>query len=243
MGISLSEYVERNIIDPLTEQRHRLLRETGACLEKLPKDVDSTVSTQVHLSTTVYPQVAQSLIKLRELSTEKLDMAPLIWAPDELYIADSEWAGAAYMEEQKRKTEEEREKSSAESPDKNAADYIPSTVQSPQENAVRAFQLETPEALAYAFEYSARALIELGQGDRKSQIDSSDAMEIDADDREEKKTIVDSKEPPEDPAMRKVRLNLLALAKRAPLDTITRLPVEFVPQHIRNIVPTIDSTT
>ncbi|KAI0824381.1 hypothetical protein BC628DRAFT_1379256 [Trametes gibbosa] len=45
----------------------------------------------------------------------------------------------------------------------------------------------------------------------------------------------------EDPELRKLRLNLLALAKRAPLDQIMKLPPELVPAHLRHIVPTADS--
>ncbi|KAJ8077212.1 hypothetical protein PM082_001640 [Marasmius tenuissimus] len=42
----------------------------------------------------------------------------------------------------------------------------------------------------------------------------------------------------EDPSMRHLRLNLLALAKRAPLDTIARLPRELVPEQVRQYIPT-----
>ena len=45
----------------------------------------------------------------------------------------------------------------------------------------------------------------------------------------------------EDPIMKKLRLNLLALAKRAPLDQIMKLPPELVPAHLRHIVPTADA--
>ncbi len=45
-----------------------------------------------------------------------------------------------------------------------------------------------------------------------------------------------------DAALRSLRLNLLALAKRAPLDTIARLPKDLVPEHIRHFVPTLGST-
>ncbi|TBU42040.1 hypothetical protein BD309DRAFT_963932 [Dichomitus squalens] len=44
----------------------------------------------------------------------------------------------------------------------------------------------------------------------------------------------------EDPVMKKLRLNLLALAKRAPLDQIMKLPPQLVPAHLRHIVPTAD---
>ncbi|KAJ7908859.1 hypothetical protein B0H13DRAFT_2495307 [Mycena leptocephala] len=43
----------------------------------------------------------------------------------------------------------------------------------------------------------------------------------------------------ESAVVRNLRLNLLALVKRAPLDTIARLPVDLVPEHIRQYVPTL----
>ncbi|RPD66425.1 hypothetical protein L226DRAFT_479067 [Lentinus tigrinus ALCF2SS1-7] len=49
------------------------------------------------------------------------------------------------------------------------------------------------------------------------------------------------KESGEDPVLKKLRLNLLALAKRAPLDQIMKLPPELVPAHLRHIVPTQDA--
>ena len=48
-------------------------------------------------------------------------------------------------------------------------------------------------------------------------------------------------EEDEDPVLKKLRLNLLALAKRAPLDQIMKLPPELVPAHLRHIVPTADA--
>ncbi|KAJ6523304.1 hypothetical protein B0H19DRAFT_652083 [Mycena capillaripes] len=45
----------------------------------------------------------------------------------------------------------------------------------------------------------------------------------------------------ESAVVRNLRLNLLALVKRAPLDTIARLPVDLVPEHIRQYVPTLTS--
>ncbi|KAH9841089.1 uncharacterized protein C8Q71DRAFT_438871 [Rhodofomes roseus] len=41
----------------------------------------------------------------------------------------------------------------------------------------------------------------------------------------------------EDPAMRALRMNLLGLAKRAPLQAIAPLPVSLVPKALRNVVP------
>ncbi|KAF8198184.1 hypothetical protein K438DRAFT_1717831 [Mycena galopus ATCC 62051] len=45
----------------------------------------------------------------------------------------------------------------------------------------------------------------------------------------------------ESAVVRNLRLNLLALVKRAPLDTIAQLPVDLVPEHIRPFVPTLTS--
>ncbi|KIK96978.1 hypothetical protein PAXRUDRAFT_825417 [Paxillus rubicundulus Ve08.2h10] len=43
----------------------------------------------------------------------------------------------------------------------------------------------------------------------------------------------------EDTLTKRLRMNLLALAKRAPLDRIAKLPIELVPENIRGIVPTV----
>jgi bromodomain-containing protein 7/9 len=43
----------------------------------------------------------------------------------------------------------------------------------------------------------------------------------------------------EDAVLRDLRLNLLALAKRAPLDSLAKLPMELVPPHIRHFIPSI----
>ena len=41
----------------------------------------------------------------------------------------------------------------------------------------------------------------------------------------------------EDPAMHALRMNLLGLAKRAPLQTIAPLPAALVPEQLRSVVP------
>ncbi|KAI0263548.1 hypothetical protein BC834DRAFT_971243 [Gloeopeniophorella convolvens] len=44
---------------------------------------------------------------------------------------------------------------------------------------------------------------------------------------------------PEPDLETELRMNLIALAKRAPLDQIARMPPELVPPHLRHLVPTI----
>ncbi|KAG1824864.1 uncharacterized protein BJ212DRAFT_1322924 [Suillus subaureus] len=86
---------------------------------------------------------------------------------------------------------------------------------------------EGPAVLEQALECAVQALEEL---DRKVQQNDRVKVEDDAMD-------VDKAE--EDPVAKKLRLTLLALAKRAPLDKIAPLPAALVPAHIRKIVPTI----
>ena len=45
----------------------------------------------------------------------------------------------------------------------------------------------------------------------------------------------------EDLMMRHLRLNLLALAKRAPLEKVSRLPKDLIPEHIRMHVPMLET--
>lgn len=86
---------------------------------------------------------------------------------------------------------------------------------------------EGPAVLEQALECAVQALEEL---DRKVQQNDGVKVEDDA---------MDMDGAEEDPVAKKLRLTLLALAKRAPLDKIAPLPAALVPAHIRKIVPTI----
>ncbi|KAG2071245.1 hypothetical protein BDR04DRAFT_1098641 [Suillus decipiens] len=89
---------------------------------------------------------------------------------------------------------------------------------------------EGPAVLEQALECAVQALEEL---DRKVQ--QNDGVKVEEDTAMD----MDSDKAEEDPVVKKLRLTLLALAKRAPLDKIAPLPAELVPAHIRKIVPTI----
>lgn len=121
--------------------------------------------------------------------------------------------------------------------------------------------------LAYALEHAANEIARLARGGQPSADgDVKPVVKTDSDGDVEMKTEVedegtstDAASVPvaaessagkaedqgegdgEDPALRKLRLNLLALAKRAPLDQIMKLPPELVPAHLRHIVPTADA--
>jgi bromodomain-containing protein 7/9 len=88
---------------------------------------------------------------------------------------------------------------------------------------------EGPGVLEQALENTARALEELDQKLEKDWVKQEpgddDTMDVD--------------QAEDDPVTKKLRLTLLALAKRAPLDKIAPLPAALVPAHIRKIVPTV----
>jgi bromodomain-containing protein 7/9 len=86
------------------------------------------------------------------------------------------------------------------------------------------YEMEGPEELSEVLDYVAGVIVEL---DKRNRANGNEV-----------KRDLDSSES-EDPLIRNLRLNLLALAKRAPLDTIARLPMDLVPEHIRHFVPTL----
>ena len=223
LGTSLAKYVEDSVVDPLTEGRHRLLRETARRLCISSSRLDPAREAQLDYSLKTLPQAARSLVELRKIATQQLDMGALIKCSDELFIADTVWAGKMYAEEQRRKHEEEQERALEESSDKNALQYLQFAIQSHEQAQAGAALPETQEMLEHAMEYSANLIVALAQ---------RAASEIKLEEEEG-----------EDPTVRDLRLNLLALSKRAPLDKIARLPPELVPESIRHIVPTIDSRT
>ncbi|KAG7098803.1 hypothetical protein E1B28_000708 [Marasmius oreades] len=194
-GFHLAAFAERNVVDPLTETRHSLLRETPRCMRLLtrPKNLGrlkvDKVTSQVAKSMHVYPVATQALLALQQIRFHKIDMSSLIQSPDELFLSDEEWVG---------KNLEESDK------DVMDADGQPPTVR-----------------MDRVLSYVSRAILE---NSRKLASASGGKS--------------GSEEGGEDANMRHIRLNLLALAKRAPLDTIARLPKELVPEQIRQYIPT-----
>jgi len=98
--------------------------------------------------------------------------------------------------------------------------------------------MEGPEELAEVLDYVADLITELnrrmkGTGDKFPLLMGLSATSGGTSDK--------SLTTGEDTALRNLRLNLLALAKRAPLDTIAHLPLELIPEHIRPCIPTLDA--
>ncbi|KAG6827583.1 hypothetical protein H0H93_015490, partial [Arthromyces matolae] len=126
LGMSLVDWVQRTIIDPLTDGRHSLLRETAFELARqkiasVPhphphpphphphhsdppiRNNDNSISKQVDSSLHVYPVAAAALFLLMQIETQKIDMGALIKTPEELFQSEDEWAGKVFRERRKAK--------------------------------------------------------------------------------------------------------------------------------------------
>ncbi|KAF5319224.1 hypothetical protein D9619_008454 [Psilocybe cf. subviscida] len=120
------------------------------------------------------------------------------------------------------------------------------------------YEQEGPEELSEVLEYVANKLVELDQRNREQhglalsstqgkseqsvKVEEQHLAALDTPTISTTSSTSNGDGGSEDVAMRHLRLNLLALAKRAPLDTIARLPKDLVPEHIRNLVPTLGSS-
>ncbi|EKM51004.1 uncharacterized protein PHACADRAFT_262946 [Phanerochaete carnosa HHB-10118-sp] len=234
LGMPLARYVEETVIDPLTDGRHRLVREASRLLHEPSTLSDTAMAAEVHRALHTLPQVAKVLIQLRKIYTHPLDMAALIKEANELFKADDEWAGKAYMEEKREEREKEQKRVEVEHEralgegvtGSNAMQYLAFAIKShEQAQAADAPPAETAETLEYALNFSADLITQLAKRDKSDGVVKVESEEDGGG---------------EDPLLRKLRLNLLSLAKRAPLDKISRLPSDLVPEAIRHIVPTIE---
>jgi len=123
------------------------------------------------------------------------------------------------------------------------------------------YDQEGPEELSEVLDYVANVILKLDQKIRAGELDGTvkpiatadmqlddlPAFKSETEDAPNGKSAsppssTQAMTPTEDPTIRNLRLNLLALAKRAPLDTIARLPKDLVPEHIRHFVPTLGSS-
>ncbi|KAJ3891063.1 hypothetical protein GG344DRAFT_48113 [Lentinula edodes] len=217
LGAPLLKWVENNVIDPLTGNRHSLLRETARQLSTSisPHSAqehksNDPVSSQISRSLHVYPKVYGIIQLLLQLRTHTIDMGSLIRAPDEIYQSEKEWFGNLASGEQVKK-EDSMEVDTQASPNTSTT-------------------IGTMEQLDRVFSYVGNAITSLDR-QRRAQNSVVEATQMKVDDTEE------------DPVLRNIRLNLLALAKRAPLDTIALLPRDLIPEQIRHVIPALASAT
>ena len=219
--------METNIVDPLTGGRHALLRGTALALKRVhSKQVDreallhEPILAQVLRSLHTYPAALVALSSLLHIRLQKIDMASLIRTPEELFLSEEAWAGKRIKE---RKQAAIKENSAAQDPNAMEIDGKATTSST--------YELEGPEELGEVLEYVAQVMCTL-DAKRREGCDGTQVELIKSE---------DAISSAEDPMIRNLRLNLLALAKRAPLDTIARLPKDLVPEHIRHFIPTLGS--
>ena len=221
----------------------------------------SRVSRQVSNALHVYPAATSALAALLQIRTHKIDMASLIQMPEELFLSEEEWAGKVFREKRRLHSTETKDSTTqaaefeVEEPERTWMD-----VDASMKGAAGGgdYEVEGPEELNEVLNYVVGVIINLDGRIREGRYPSTSGATIPSSGNvgppsgSEPKTKIDGvkaetnvadmgmvEERGEDPVLRNLRLNLLALAKRAPLDTIARLPKDLVPEHIRHFVPTL----
>jgi len=253
----LNQYIQ-GIVDELTEGRHSLLSETArqlqfqTCSPLSKPDLNFPLAVQTATSLNLAPRATIALQALLQIKSQKIDMGALINKPEELFLSEEEWAGKGLREKRKVTTHEtharkrpKHEESSREMESaQNSIMHInggKTTSQSSLDSVTNAShpEMEGPEELAEVLDYVADLITELNRhmkdtGDKSPLLMGLSATSGGTSDK--------SLTTGEDATMRNLRLNLLALAKRAPLDTIAHLPLELIPEHIRPCIPTLDAS-
>ncbi|KZP09348.1 hypothetical protein FIBSPDRAFT_802176 [Athelia psychrophila] len=240
LGVPLAAYIEDIVVDPITNGLHTVLRSTTDCLSSNPPlEAPKAILAQLDLSLHIYPKLHAALSALKHPAAEPaIDMASLIKDPTELFLSENEWAGVRWKAEHTKAEEMGRQ---------NASEYLAFAIKTHQQAQAQVgtegWENEGPEMLQFVLDHAADLILELDASRelfRDDDDDEDDAMDqteggVDQvkDQGEGAKTKV------EDARLRELRLNLLSLAKRAPLDKIARLPADLVPENIRRFVPTL----
>lgn len=262
--MSLSGYVQ-SIVDQLTEGRHSILRETAEQLylqshDPLGQpDAKSPLAIQTATSLHLAPSATIALQALLQIRLQKIDMSALINLPEELFLSEDEWAGKGLKEKRKAMREKadelarKRVKTAVEDTDamevEEDSDMEADTNGTSQSKATNppVIEMEGPEELAEVLDYVAGLIAELNRrvSDTGCSASTREGTGVKPDPSTNTPTngTNGTTTAEEDSILRNLRLNLLALAKRAPLDTIARLPLELVPEHIRHYIPTLDTST
>ncbi|KAK7035451.1 hypothetical protein VNI00_011744 [Paramarasmius palmivorus] len=226
---SLPEWAEKNVVDFLTGSKHALLRETALKLPRLPqnpREITDPITAQIYRSVHVYPAAANALVALLQIRAHKIDMGALIKTPEELFASEEALVGKAA-----NAIDTSQESKTVTEVDQLTQGETTATATSSTK------LLETPEDLDRVLSQAAKAILESNMkvkaGRNPTPGKASDVQSNPTD------AVQDAKpaDAAEDPELRDIRLNLLALAKRAPIDTIARLPRDFVPESIRQLVP------
>ena len=191
-GFPLEDWVEDNIVDSITDGRHKLVqkiaRQVATESDRQPGPPDSEISEDIHRSLDVYPQQGDLITAL----SSQIDIQNLVNRPLELAQAELEWSGAAFKQTRRQQ--------------KGASGTL--TIDNPMSALVAPSSQDPPndvdkddrEVLDHALEYSRQRLLQLMQSESTKS----------------------AQEPGvEDPYTRDLRMNLLALSKRVPLHLLS----------------------
>lgn len=235
LGVPLARYVEDNLVDTVTRGRHGWLRDVllpAATIAFDPACANGDVPpSPFHLHLATLPGAARAMASSQGWYKEPLDMAALIQSPEEL-------ANESALEGGPGEGGEHAEIERALAWSVEVFEKLGRRVRKdePGENGdhviVKEEAMEDGRVVDGEDEEGVSAMDVDGQPEPEGESDgdpnrprSQPALGPDASTKE-------------DPLVTRLRLNLLALAKRAPLDQIAKLPVELVPERIRGIVPT-----
>jgi bromodomain-containing protein 7/9 len=188
----LEDWVENNVVDTITEGRHRLVRKIVQQLAtKSDESLDSLasdISQDIRRSLEVYPRQGDLIAAL----SSRIDIQNLVNRPLELDQAELEWSGAAF----KQARRQQREASGTLTIDNPMSALVAPSSQGVSDEADK----DDQEVLVHALEYSRQRLLQLMPSDLVKNAQASGI---------------------EDPYTRDLRMNLLALSKRVPLELLS----------------------
>jgi bromodomain-containing protein 7/9 len=191
-GFPLEDWVEDNIVDSITEGRHRLVQKiVRQVATKSDEPLDpsaSYISEDIRRSLDVYPQQGDLIAALGS----QIDIQNLVNRPLELAQAELEWSGAAF----KQARRQQKEASGTLTIDNPMSALVAPSSQDASNDTDK----DDGEVLDHALEYSRQRLLQLMQSELAKSAQTPGV---------------------EDPYTRDLRMNLLALSKRVPLQLLS----------------------
>ena len=191
-GFPLEDWVEDNIVNSITEGRHRLvqkiLRQVAIKSDEPPDPSTFNISEDIRRSLDVYPQRRDLIAAL----SSQIDIHNLVNRPLELAQAELEWSGAAF----KQARRQQKETLGTLTIDNPMSALVAPSSQDASNDADK----DDHEVFDHALEYGRQRLLQLMQSELAKNPQASGI---------------------EDPYTRDLRMNLLALSKRVPLQLLS----------------------
>lgn len=188
----LEDWVEDNIVNSITEGRHKLVQKIVHQVAAKPDDLldpsAQDIAEDIHRSLDVYPQQGDLIAAL----SSQIDIQNLVNRPLELAQAELEWSGAAF-----KQARLQRDAASGTLTINNPMSALVAPSSQDPSNDV---DKDDHEVLDHALEYSRQRLLQLMQSESAKNAQAPGV---------------------EDPYTRDLRMNLLALSKRVPLQLLS----------------------